>query len=403
MEQPRVRVRQIREPEEARRVLKSMGVHPKGVSIMAPKAVFKCLEIKGLTPLEAGFLKQGILSKGGECAVPMHAFEQSKGRVDVILMGTHYQLSSLSARLRDQPWGLKHLPARMDHAVKGFDSRGHLLLRTGRKMMLGRRTRIMGVVNVTPDSFSDGGRFFEKDRAVAQGKLLAKQGADILDIGGESTRPFSDPVSLDQELARVIPVIRALAKAVKVPISIDTYHPEVADKAIAAGAGIINDINGLRTPGMAELAARKRVPVVIMHMKGTPKTMQKDPVYSDCIGEIYDFLADRAQAALDAGVHPQRIIIDPGIGFGKRVSDNLLILKRLAEFRSLGFPVLLGASRKSFIGAVSRLETDQRLPGSLGAAAAGVLNGADMVRVHDVLETRRALEVVDRVQSAREV
>jgi dihydropteroate synthase len=398
-----VRVREIKRPEEAERAFKKLGVHSKGVSIMTPKAVFKCLEIKGLTPVEAGFLKQGILSKGGECALPMQTFKtNSKGQVDAILMGTHYQLRNLLQRLKDQPWGLKDLPGMINDAVKNYEARGYVLLKTGKKMTLGKRTRIMGVINVTPDSFSDEGKFFGTEEALKQGVMLAKQGADILDVGGESTRPFSDPVTIDEELKRVIPVIRKLSKKVKVPISIDSYHTEVVQKALKAGASIVNDVNGLRTKGMAELVARAKVPIVIMHMKGTPKTMQKKPRYSDCIGEIYDFLTEKTQAALDAGVKPERIIIDPGIGFGKRVEDNLVIIKRLGEFRSMGYPVLLGASRKSFIGALTGQEVDQRLHGSLGSVAAGVMNGADIVRVHDVLETKRTIEMVDHIRNVKE-
>jgi dihydropteroate synthase len=398
-----LRIKEIKTPEDAKRVLKKLGVHQKGVSIMAPKAVFKCLEVKDLTPVEATFLKQGILSKGGDCALPMQTFTNQKGKVDAILMGTHYQLRELSSRLRDQPWQLKELPGMIDSVIKGYESKGYVLLKNDRKMMLGKRTRIMGIVNVTPDSFSDGGQFFGTKEAVSQGILLAKQGADILDIGGESTRPFSNPVSIDEELSRVIPVIKGICKKVKVPVSIDSYHPEVAEKAIRAGASIVNDINGLREKGMAELCARKKVPVVIMHMKGTPKTMQKEPVYKDCVGEVYDFLAQRAQVALDAGVKPERIVIDPGIGFGKRVEDNLVLLKKLGEFRSMGFPLLLGTSRKSFMGAISGTEVDSRLYGSLGSVAASVVNGADIVRVHDVKETRQTLQIVDAVRNVKEV
>jgi len=397
-----VKIREMKSPEDAKQALKKLGVHPKGISIMAPKAIFKCMEIRGLTPVEAGFLKQGILSKGGECALPMQTFKSSRGQVDAILMGTHYQLKELSRRLKDQPWGLKELPDMINNAITGFEAKGYVLLKSGKKMTLGKRTRIMGVVNVTPDSFSDGGKFFKVEEAVAQGVLLARQGADLLDVGGESTRPGSDPVTRDQELKRVIPVIRQLSKKVRTPISVDTYHPEVAQKALKAGATIINDINGLRTKGMAELAAKAKVPIIIMHMKGTPKTMQKKPVYDDCVGEIYDFLSKRAQVALDAGVKPERIIIDPGIGFGKRVEDNLVIIKRLGEFRSLGFPLLLGISRKSFIGALTGLDVDDRLPGSLGSVAAGVMNGADIVRVHDVLETKRTIEMIDKIRNVKE-
>jgi len=260
------------------------------------------------------------------------------------------------------------------------------------------RTLLMGVLNVTPDSFSDGGRFLDFDIAVEHAREMVEDGADILDIGGESTRPGSESVSEAEELGRVLPVIEKLVGEVNVPVSIDTCKPGVADECLKAGAHMLNDITGLTDRRMIEVAAEHGVPAVAMHMKGTPKNMQQNPVYGDVVAEIIEFLGGRVGAARDAGV--EDVIVDPGIGFGKTTEHNLQILKRLGEFRSLGCPVLVGPSRKSFIGNVTGLPVDERLEGTLAAVAVAAMNGADIIRVHDVRECRRAAQVADAVRYA---
>jgi dihydropteroate synthase len=258
----------------------------------------------------------------------------------------------------------------------------------------------MGVVNVTPDSFSDGGVFFKRDAAVVHAQQLIAEGADIVDIGGESSRPGSEPVSEEEELRRVIPVIEALAPTINVPISIDTYTPAVAEAALNAGARIINDITGLRNPEMIRVAAEHNATVVLMHMQGEPKTMQHKPQYIDVVADIISFFEERIEAARTQGV--EKIIVDPGIGFGKTLEQNLEILHRLNEFTKLGYPVLVGASRKSFIGTVTGAEVGDRLPGTLAAHMMAVLNGATMLRVHDVAECRQALQVMQAIQYGKE-
>jgi dihydropteroate synthase len=266
------------------------------------------------------------------------------------------------------------------------------------KLDLSARTHIMGVLNVTPDSFSDGGRFLRLDDAVKQGMKMIEDGADIIDVGGESTRPGSDPLPTEEELSRVIPVIKSLSGKADVPVSIDTYKAEVARRALDAGAQMINDISALRfDPGIKEVASEFRVPIVLMHVKGTPKEMQKDPSYDDVIAEITEYLRQSIQMAQDAGIDRGKIIIDPGIGFGKRVRDNLNILKNLRKFSILGCPVLIGCSRKSFVGRVLDLPVEERLEGSLAALAVAVMNGANIVRVHDVRESKRVVGLVDGV------
>jgi len=263
------------------------------------------------------------------------------------------------------------------------------------------RTYIMGILNVTPDSFSDGGRYLETDTALAHALRLVSEGADIIDIGGESTRPGAEPISLDDELARVIPVIEKLRGECQIPISIDTYKSEVARAAIDKGADLINDISGLRfDPVMAKTAASLGVPVAVMHIKGKPRSMQIDPTYENLIEEIYSYFEESIRIARTAGVSRENIIVDPGIGFGKTFSHNFSILRHLRHFTELGVPILVGASRKAFLGSVSGTNAGNRVEESLAAAVIAAANGAHFIRVHDVAATKRALRIWDTIKSA---
>jgi dihydropteroate synthase len=277
------------------------------------------------------------------------------------------------------------------------------------RLELGRRTMIMGILNVTPDSFSDGGHFFDFQDAVSQGEKLVADGADILDIGGESTRPFSDGITAEEEMRRVIPVIEQLRRHVDVPISIDTTKSDVAERALAAGAALINDISALRVdPRLAEVAATHGVPLVLMHMRGTPRSMQVDPHYDDLIGEIKAFLAAAVEQAVLAGVARRHLIIDPGIGFGKTFHHNLEILNNLGQFADLDLPVLVGSSHKAFIRNLLKPPQAKDLSpeapivetGTQATVAAAALNGAHIVRVHDVATTRATLKIIDAVKNA---
>ena len=259
------------------------------------------------------------------------------------------------------------------------------------------RTAIMGILNVTPDSFSDGGIFLARDAAVAHALAMVEEGADIIDVGGESTRPGAQAVSVQDELDRVIPVIEAIARAVPVPVSIDTSKPEVMRAAVAAGAGLINDVRALRTTGAVETVAALEVPVCLMHMQGEPRNMQHHPVYTDVAGEVRDFLQGRIEACVAAGIPRQRLVIDPGFGFGKTVEHNLELLRRLGELRTLGAPILAGLSRKSMIGALLGLPVAQRLQASVALALIAVQNGATILRVHDVRATREAIRMFEAV------
>ena len=265
---------------------------------------------------------------------------------------------------------------------------------------LDSKTLIMGILNVTPDSFFDGGLHFRTDDAVRQGLRMATEGADIIDVGGESTRPFSDPMPLEEELRRVIPVIKALSQEINIPISIDTYKAKVARQALEAGAKMVNDISAMRfEPAMGPLVAEAGVPIVLMHMKGTPKDMQANPTYNDLFGEIMGFLSKAIDQAVKIGIKRNLIIIDPGIGFGKSFDNNLNIIKELNKFRTLGQPILVGTSNKSFIGRVLDLPVESRETGTMATIAAAVINGANIIRAHNVKAAKETVTIIDAIKS----
>jgi dihydropteroate synthase len=265
------------------------------------------------------------------------------------------------------------------------------------RLELGRRTLVMGVVNVTPDSFSDGGAYLDPGAAIAHGVRLVEEGADLLDVGGESTRPGSDPVPVDEEIARVGPVIAGLVERVRVPVSVDTRKAAVASAAFDAGAALVNDVSAGADPAMFAAAAERGAGIILMHMKGEPKTMQDDPVYGDVVAEVATFLDERLEAALSEGFDREHVAVDPGIGFGKTLEHNLELLRNLAALRGLGAPLLVGPSRKRFIGTLTDTEADDRVEGTAGAVAWCAANGADVVRVHDVRAMVRVVRVVDAI------
>ena len=268
----------------------------------------------------------------------------------------------------------------------------------GKLLTFGERTRIMGILNITPDSFSDGGRYLDVDRAIDHAHQMVEEGADIIDIGGESSRPGALPVPTDEELTRVLPVIEALANGTETVISIDTYKPAVACSALQAGAHIVNDITALGDAEMANVVAKMNAGLILMHMKGVPRTMQRSPVYQDLIPEVLTFLRQRIDKAQVEGICPDRIMIDPGIGFGKTGEHNLEILRSLDTFRSLGKPILIGTSRKAFIGKILNLPNpDDRLEGTAATVSWAIAHGADVVRVHDVKAISQVAQMTDAI------
>lgn len=302
----------------------------------------------------------------------------------------HSDFAALARALRDQPQPPELLPAICAALEKAGKDRWVYSHHSGEWVI--ERPLIMGILNLTPDSFSDGGRFLDTERAAAQAEAMLAAGADIIDLGGESTRPGAAPVDAAAEWERIAPLLRRLARRNRGLISIDTSKSEVAERALGEGAHIINDITALRGDArMAKVAAAHRAPLVLMHIQGTPRTMQQQPAYENLLEEILDHLAERCRFAREQGVND--LVVDPGIGFGKRLEDNYELLRRLGELKVLGYPLLLGASRKSFIGKLLNVPVDERLCGSLAAALIGVARGANILRVHDVAQTRQVLEI----------
>lgn len=384
--------------DDACRMLVELGVDGSGISIMSRKMGHLVIRVENVQARAAHIIKQVMLSKGGECATPRDVFFKDTERVDVLMMGTPAQLSSAIKNLSAQPFELSKLAAElkelMEHEFPSRDRRRTMECGPYTLDFLGR-TLVMGVINVTPDSFSDPGRFFAIEEAEKGARSMVSSGVDVLDIGGESTRPGSEPVSLEEELERTIPLIEALAD-VEVPISIDTCKAGVARRALEAGASMINDVSALRSDEEMVLLARDTgTPVILMHMQGTPRDMQDDPRYDDVVRDIARFLRERAAFAREAGVDPTRIVIDPGIGFGKTVEHNLEIIRRIEEFSSLGYPVLLGPSRKRFIGEVLNRPVEERLLGTAATLAFAISRGVDMVRVHDAEQMVEVVRMAD--------
>ncbi len=392
MERFTARILDIRTEAEARKVLAKVGSDFGGQAIMVPKALYRVIKVEQVPVPAAQILKQEMLSRGGEVAVNRGVVNNSVETSDVVLMGTKRQYTLLCKKLQAQPFKLKQigqsilkcLDNSFEQRIEGLNCRGYSL-------PLGRQTLVMGILNVTPDSFSDGGKFFEKSKAVERALEMVELGADILDIGGESTRPKAEFVPAEREMERVLPVLEALIPNINIPVSVDTYKSSVAEAVLKAGAHMINDVWGLQADkDMARVMAKYDVPVVIMHN-------QKGTEYLDLIGDMFKFFAHSLDLAKAAGIKDENIILDPGIGFGKTTEQNLQVMSRLGEFRSLGYPILLGASRKSMIGNTLELPVDQRVEGNGATVALGIAAGADIVRVHEVKEMKRICKMTDAI------
>ncbi len=379
--------------------MRKIGVSEDGISIMAKKGNFIVLRMENLPLKGALLLKQEALAAGMECALPWCTAALKCESTDAILFGTLRQFEILIEKMRKQPFKGREMSEEMKEVIENYGKREFVIGAREYKIKI-PPVKIMGILNVTPDSFSDGGKYLSVERAVERAKEMVKEGADIIDIGGESSRPFSEPVSEDEEMKRVLPVIEELQE-LKVPISIDTYKPRVAEEALKRGVSMVNDIYGLRKEGMAEIVRDYDAAVVIMHMKGEPKNMQLNPNYADTIGEIAKFLRERIEFALKKGIEEDKIIIDPGIGFGKRVEDNLRILKYLDSFKSLGFPILVGASRKSYMGKLLDLPVEERLESTIASNVIDSLKGASIIRVHDVKENFRAIRMLEKITEVK--
>ncbi|MFA4906025.1 MAG: dihydropteroate synthase [Candidatus Margulisiibacteriota bacterium] len=379
----------------AEKALLGLGADPAGVLIMGPKSVFRVIKLKNVSPIAANILKQEILSYGGESANAYGAINHSVEKTDVLICATLAQLEKLVEKLKQHQFGLPDVGKEIASALANYDSPPPPLKLGKCDFRFGERTYIMGILNVTPDSFSDGSKYRTPGEAVEAAKKMAAEGADIIDIGGQSTRPGSAEITAEEEISRVMPVIEKLSKE-NLVISVDTYRSKVAEAALKAGAHLINDISGLHfDPALAKVCAKYRTPLVLMHIQGTPQNMQKTPTYRDLIAEIIEYLSESVRLAEKAGV--TNVIVDPGFGFGKTKEHNLEILKHLRSFKSLGRPLLVGTSRKSTIGEVLDLPVGSRMMGTSATIAVAILNGVDIIRVHDVAEMTEAAKMTDAI------
>jgi dihydropteroate synthase len=381
----------VKSEEHLLREFQQIGSTPVGNRIMAKKGRMITIRIDRIGLKAANILKQEMLAAGGDAAVHRDVAALSIEQSSMVLFGTLRQFEIVLPKLQMQPFGLKRLAVELEYVLQAAERTGQ---RTGLQcgpyqLPLGERTLIMGIVNVTPDSFSDGGKFYDVEDAVRQALQLVEDGADILDIGGESTRPGHTPVDAEEEMRRVIPVIERLSKEVQVPLSIDTYKASVAKAAVQAGAAMVNDVWGLQQdPDMARICAELDVPVIVMHNR-------HEPFSSDVMNGVIREIRKSIEIAKEAGIRDENLILDPGIGFGKTYEDNLAVLRHLDDFCSLGYPVLLGTSRKSVIGNTLHLPVEERVEGTAATVALGIAQGVDLVRVHDVKQMTRVARMTD--------
>lgn len=396
-----MRILQVNNQESVVRLMRDIKVDPYGIKIMVPKALNFLVRINSISSVAANILKQEMLSLGGDVAVSRDSLTGRCKETDCLLIGNLSQINRLKIKLHQQPFGLGKLGDDLSKNIINYQ-RDKFTVDLGRwKLNLGKRPHIMGILNLTPDSFSGDGLYPSSiEKIIDFAEKMVEDGVDIIDLGGESSRPGAKPVSLKEELSRVIPVVKKLVKKNKVPLSIDTYKPEVARRALDNGALIINDISGLRDRRMIRVAAEYKAAVVIMHMKGTPRSMQKGVFYKSLIAEIIEYLDEAIKSAVAGGIARDKIIIDAGIGFGKTLENNLQILKQLKEFKALGRPLLIGTSRKSFIGKILDAAPEKRIFGTLASCIVAVQNGASIVRVHDVREVKQSLKIMEYIYSS---
>ena len=403
-----MRILQPNNHKELKKLMQDIKVDPYGIEIMLPKAVQHLVRINSISCIAANILKQEMLSLGGDVAVARDALTGKVKKTDCLLMATLSQFNRLTEKLNRQPFGLDRLAHDLSDNLTNYQ-KDEFNLDLGRYKLILRqgKTYIMGIVNLTPDSFSADGLYqglipkgTVPERVFDFVERMVEDGADIIDIGGESTRPGAEPIPVKEELERTIPIIKKIARKIKVPISIDTYKPEVARQALDNGAVMVNDITGLNNK-MAKIVSKYKAGVVIMHMKGNPRTMQNNPVYKSLIDEIIEYLDKAISEAVAWGIDRERIIVDPGIGFGKTLEHNLEILKRLREFKILGRPMLVGPSRKSFLGKILNAGPQERIFGTVSACVLAVKNGANVIRVHDVKAVKEAIKVLNTISNVK--
>ncbi len=394
-----VRVLASADAHTIHRELARVGCADIGVRLLTPKSLARLLRLEAVPTPAAVILKQEMLAVGGDAALHYGAGESQLSETDVVLLGTEHQLEEVAVRLQGYFYGLPATGEAIRAALCYYTTPPPALHCAPYTLPFGRKTYVMGILNLTPDSFSGDGLHGDVDGALRRAEQMLADGADILDVGGESTRPGSEDVGVEEEMQRVVPAVRALAARFSVPISVDTTKSAVARAALDAGAVIINDISGLRfDTEMARVVSEAGAAVVVMHMQGTPRTMQHHPHYTDLLSEVCRFLQESTLLALAAGIPRERVILDPGFGFGKTVAHNMELLRRLRELTSYGQPILLATSRKSSIGQIlGGVPPSERLEGTAATVAIGIANGADIIRVHDVHEMARVAKMTDAI------
>lgn len=397
-----IRIFQNHSVDQIRNLLGGIAVSPKGIEIMQSKCFLKIVKVDNVTAAQANILKQEMLSLGADTALPWQCVKGGTKKYSCILIGTNQQFNLLISKLNSQVLGLKQIADSIQTSLRNYSKNIFKIRLPNFNLEINKRTLIMATINRTPDSFSDAGLYYDENSCIKRICDCLESGADIIDIGGESTRPGSKPVDVKEELRRVLPIVKKIAKIANKPISIDTTKSEVAYACLQEGADIINDISASNKDSkMAKVVSKAKAGYILMHCKGTPNNMQKNPKYKSVVDEITQYLASSISKVLGSGVAADKIIIDPGIGisFGKTVDHNLEIIGNLRDFKILGKPILIGVSRKSFIGEITKRPVNERLFGTVGALSYAILQGANIVRVHDVAEVKQAIDVVDAIKN----
>jgi dihydropteroate synthase len=381
---------------DLKRHLAEIDVSDEEIERISDRFLYCTVKLEGVDTRAANLVKEYVEALGGGAAMRSGAHDFTVRETDLIVSGSRHTLQLLAVRLKGQPFGLDGI----GQEIAACTAAGTRVMTWGsRTLDFTHKTYVMGILNCTPDSFYPTTRATTIKEAMKTAREMIEAGVDIIDVGGESTRPGSESVPVEEEIRRVMPVIQTLREASDVMISVDTRRKDVAERALDAGADIVNDISGLRhNEDLARLVARRKVPIVLMHMQGTPRTMQQKPFYKNTISEILRELYSSIAAATSAGIAPEMIIVDPGIGFGKRIQDNLRIIRELASLKSLNFPILIGLSRKGFIGEILDRPVEKRLVGTVTANTLAILNGANIIRVHDVADAVEMVKIIDSVR-----
>ncbi len=376
--------------------MKRIGVAKEGQEIMVPKSQFFIVKLEDIPVKDAIILKQESLSLGMECALSWNVVSLKAEKTDALIFGTKKQFKFLSNKMSIQPFNGREISEEIDQCITNFESSSYVW-RIRNEAMEIKNTKIMGILNLTPDSFYDGGKYTKREDALKRINEMVDEGADIIDVGAESSRPGSKRIGSQEEIKRLSLILDEVS-SYSIPFSIDTYKHDVAEIALKKGFSIVNDIYGFRDEKMLNVVKDFDAGLVLMHMKGDPENMQENPQYNDVISDILRFFRNRAKEIIMKGIEKDQIVIDPGIGFGKNLEHNVTILRDLSSLKSLGYPILVGVSRKSFIGNILNKDVDERLIGSVAAALFSVINGARILRVHDVSETKDAIKIIEALK-----